>query len=679
MTATDTAVHRDFRVDVRAERKRLSAYAAESRAAEAELTAQYGGDWLKKLSEQVPPTAQERPAPSIKQVLSEDEYAAVLDEAKARFAQIEADDDTRNRAYDAFKGTMRTGLSAWDSVTDTFRNRALRQLMETSAFVHNPSVQGGKALLDQTRWADAAYNTTLWTQIDAARQGGFSAGFVEGTGNGFFINPESPVMQEKNKRAYEFAALKNGDAASFGRLAAESVGFSKGSDPYNWLSGAVDTASVLVFDPSTYITGGAGQAGKEAAQAAKILKGIGLEPDEVVRVSRAIEHLGPLAKDDDITTQVGKVLQARTKLRLADDNPDLIKSKRAAWQDEELRKAAQNTARLNEFSVDSRVDLEALRGLGDEVDAAVKRVNAAMDDQVRRDLAAGRGDTRFDPDTELTFDTVDAAAQEARATDEYFRLESQLMQTLKGKGVDLKDIDPEDWVAMLKAYAGFSSKGVDVRQAVRAFTGGDFDDVARLIARTDSPADLYDLFPHVGTDTLRAWARTTDEHEALTVLMNGALTGDVTRAGSRVARWAVMHGQSGAKGASFARRVTRFSRDATPNSGMVSFENADEMLKLTSDFITEGASMAYRRTSKLDGWEAFRKRALEDAINATDPVARKRAWIQMQQDFLEQIPSWNKLTTQAKKELRDKFARAWDQDETQKVRTAAIRDRKSVV
>ena len=673
MTATDTAVHRDFRVDVRAERKRLSAYAAESRAAEAELTAQYGGDWLKKLSEQVPPTAQGQPAPSIKQVLSEDEYAAVLDEAKARFAQIEADDDTLNRAYDAFKGTMRTGLSAWDSVTDTFRNRALRQLMETSAFVHNPSVQGGKALLDQTRWADAAYNTTLWTQIDAARQGGFSAGFVEGTGNGFFINPESPVMQEKNKRAYEFAALKNGDAASFGRLAAESVGFSKGSDPYNWLSGAVDTASVLVFDPSTYITGGAGQAGKEAAQAAKILKGIGLEPDEVVRVSRAIEHLGPLAKDDDITTQVGKVFQARTKLRLADDNPDLIKSKRAAWQDEELRKAAQNTARLNEFSVDSRVDLEAFRGLGDEVDAAVKRVNAAMDDQVRRDLAAGRGDTRFDPDTELTFDTVDAAAQEARATDEYFRLESQLMQTLKGKGVDLKDIDPEDWVAMLKAYAGFSSKGVDVRQAVRAFTGGDFDDVARLIARTDSPADLYDLFPHVGTDTLRAWARTTDEHEALTVLMNGALTGDVTRAGSRVARWAVMHGQSGAKGASFARRVTRFSRDATPNSGMVSFENADEMLKLTSDFITEGASMAYRRTSKLDGWEAFRKRALEDAINATDPVARKRAWIQMQQDFLEQIPSWNKLTTQAKKELRDKFARAWDQDETQKVRTAAIR------
>jgi 2-keto-3-deoxy-L-rhamnonate aldolase RhmA len=50
MTATDTAVHRDFRVDVRAERKRLSAYAAESRAAEAELTAQYGGDWLKKLT-----------------------------------------------------------------------------------------------------------------------------------------------------------------------------------------------------------------------------------------------------------------------------------------------------------------------------------------------------------------------------------------------------------------------------------------------------------------------------------------------------------------------------------------------------------------------------------------------------------------------------------------------------
>ena len=751
---TVTPVERNYRPALKAERRRQEVYHDQAKNAEMWLTMKYGGDWLGKLSTEVPdPTGGLGPKPAAPE-LTQEQKDALLQEAQARFAGMEPDDDALNNLYDVAKGTSRAALSVLDTGVDWVRNMATQAAVDAYNLGKNPNWHtfgeaAKDAILPITRWGDSAYNTTLWTQIETALTQGFDQGFGEaGTGSGFYIGIDSPVQQEKNRRAYEFAALENGEAASLGRLTAEAIGLGKGTSPYSVTSGLIDAAAILAFDPLNLITGGTAAATK-AGKATQLLKQFNIDPKQVELAARFIDAGGDLEEDAAL---IDKVMRGRTKARLVEENQDLTRP-RPEWQDEEIRRAAEQAARDNEFTVGHRNDIDDWRQLESDLDTLIKTANAATDDVVLRELEVGPiGATlreaeeqaaRMGADTSLGEDAVQAEAranadrvgadfdmaeqkaiggadeaaadgaevtlgelppekppirakaerlddpedlfaQAARAAEEaslreheaanaFFQSEAELMDALRAAGRNVEGIDASDYKAMLKAFAGFSDNGVNVRQFVRSYMGGDFDNVAKLVARVTDPADLYDLFPEWGVDTLRVLARTTDEHQAYLALLNGALKGDITKAGSKVARWTVRHGQSGAKGSSFARRVVRMSRDGVPNASMASFTDPDAMAKLVSDFITEGASMAYRKTKNLGQWEDFRRFYLREIIDAPDEVSRKRVWIQMQQDFLDLVPGWNKLTNEVQSEWRALLGQKLGHQQSKEARTAFIR------
>ena len=257
----------------------------------------------------------------------------------------------------------------------------------------------------------------------------------------------------------------------------------------------------------------------------------------------------------------------------------------------------------------------------------------------------------------------------------YFEATEQLLDAYRAAGHNMADIDPEDFVAMLHAYHGLHSKGADISKAIKGLVGGNFDNIAKLIARTDNPADLYDMFPLWGADTLRDLAGVQDPHQVLMILFNGVLNGKITRASNRVARWSVQHGQSGHAGAAFMRRVVSLSRGGVPNSHLARFEDADSVVKLLSDFILEGASMTYRRKKSLEGWEEFRRDYLSQMIMAPTAEAKKRVWIEAQNEFLHRIPGWDSMDSTVQKQWTDKMRWTFDKNITQEARFADIRAR----
>jgi hypothetical protein len=159
------------------------------------------------------------------------------------------------------------------------------------------------------------------------------------------------------------------------------------------------------------------------------------------------------------------------------------------------------------------------------------------------------------------------------------------------------------------------------------------------------------------------------------ILFNGVLNGKITRASNRVARWSVQHGQSGHAGAAFMRRVVSLSRGGVPNSHLARFEDADSVVKLLSDFILEGASMTYRRKKSLEGWEEFRRDYLSQMIMAPTAEAKKRVWIEAQNEFLHRIPGWDSMDSQVQKQWTDKMRWTFDKNITQEARFADIRAR----
>lgn len=693
-------VERNYRPDIRAERARQSAYHDTAKNAEMYLTMRYGGDWWDKLTQETATAAGGTAVttPAVPQLTAR-QREMLQEEAQARFAKIEGDQTALDDAYDVFKGTVRTGLSALDAEVGLVINPITKLAANVYKFVNNPSQHtygDVTGMLLPERWVQESFksasNTTLWTQINAALDGGFNAGFgADATGSGFTVSYESPIGREKAQRAYDYASLPNGDAASLGRLAASAVGFGKGTSPYSILSGAVDGLALLTLDPLNFVTGGGGAAIK-GVKIAEALKAAGIAEHELPLVMEAIRVAGKNLDDVDSAALIDEVLRAKARSRVIQEHPDLA-GLRGKWTDKEMHNAARAAARDSNFAVDNRGLLDDYRRLQDTVDRVVKNSNAATDEAVHAELrapsSAGKetelGDAAAPPPERLDVDpeeaqraarnAYDAAALEDDAVNAYFDATQQVMDAYRAAGVDLSSVNFEDFLTAVKAYNGLSDKGANIAQAMHNMVGGDFDNLATLISRMDNPADLYDMFPLWGTDTLRDLSKISDPHQALVVMFNGVLKGDITRAGNRVARWSVMHGQSGAAGASFARRVTRLSRDGVPNSHMASLEDADSMVKLTSDFITEGASMAYRKSKNLLGWESFRRDWIGKMIDATDAVSRKRVWIEMQNEFLHHIPGWDALPKDVQNKWKGEMQWFFDRNGSQEARVADIRAR----
>ena len=901
---TATPVERNYRPALRAERKRQSFYHDSAKNAEMYLTMKYGGDWWDKLTQE---TANVTGAPvnvPTQSDFTQEQKDALAEYARARFEGYEGDPTALDNAYDVFKGTVRTGLSVLDAGVDWTRNLATSAALSAYNLGKNPNRHtfgeaAKSAVLPITRWKDAAYNTTLWTQISAALEGGMDAGFgAEGTGSGFYVNYDSPIGEEKARRAYEYASLENGEAASLGRLTAESIGWGKDTDQYKVLSGIVDGIAILTLDPLNLFTGGA-SATTKGAKVAQALKRVGITEDELPQALELIHRFGPTLDDADATTLVAEAFRTKARSRILNEHPDL-KGLREQWLDDRMKRAAQSSSRDTDFIMDNLADIDDYRRLESTVDEVVKESSAATDNAVLRELevdpkgateqgaraAAERMGAQYDIEDEATsfttsngsvytrqqdgtylrvqdqnnatsvnppdstrfsntkfaaniddataiqmaherglflvnddgtlvglrfiddgldkaemmrlrrdelmgFDEAyvaaggrierinvtladtptkgsfpiewddagnfhagsevsevvaakardsadlatkprgervtddgttpprsedipslggipavgeqaapspirdsaerldadpedarrateyarNAAALEDETVQSYFEATEQLLDAYRAAGHNMADIDPEDFVAMLHAYHGLHSKGADISKAINGLVGGNFDNVAKLIARTNNPADLYDLFPLWGADTLRGLAGVQDPHQVLMILFNGVLNGSITRASNRVARWSVQHGQSGHAGSAFMRRVVSLSRGGVPNSHLARFEDADSVVKLLSDFILEGASMAYRRKKSLEGWEEFRRDYLSQMIMAPTAEAKKRVWIEAQNEFLHRIPGWDSMDSQVQKQWTDKMRWTFDKNITQEARFADIRAR----
>jgi len=1116
---TATPVERNYRPALRAERKRQSFYHDSAKNAEMYLTMKYGGDWWEKLTQE---TANVTGAPvnvPTQSDFTQEQKDALAEYARMRFEGYEGDPTALDNAYDAFKGSVRTGLSVLDAGVDWTRNIATSAALSGYNLGKNPNRHTfGEAVkttvLPITRWKDAAYNTTLWTQIETALEGGMGAGFgAEGTGNGFYVNYDSPIGEEKARRAYEYASLENGEAASLGRLTAESIGWGKDTEQYKVLSGIVDGIAILTLDPLNLFTGGA-SATTKGAKVAQALKRVGITEDELPQALELIHRFGPTLDDADATTLVAEAFRTKARSRILNEHPDL-KGLREQWLDDRMKRAAQSSSRDTDFIMDNLADIDDYRRLESTVDEVVKESSAATDNAVLRELevdpkgateqearaAAERMGAEFDiedaindvpegtyfhgtsqpvegvsdshyspgnvygqglyvtddrgiaqgymkkkplriwptkeseatdprvytveevepvkfvdldgpiPDSimrmlrdgqaysltdehDIIFDLIDsgeiktladlfdhiwrnlyatiddkqewfdsiranlevegfggythkggrltggrphnvriywfpesqvrlvpleapraklvkkpgfervtddgttpprseatsfttsngsvytrqqdgtylrvqdqnnatsvnppdstrfsntkfaaniddataiqmaherglflvnddgtlvglrfiddgldkaemmrlrrdelmgfdeayvaaggrierinvtladtptkgsfpiewddagnfhagsevsevvaakardsadlatkprgervtddgttpprsedtpslggipavgeqaapspirdsaerldadpedarraaeyarnAAALEDETVQSYFEATEQLLDAYRAAGHNMADIDPEDFVAMLHAYHGLHSKGADISKAIKGLVGGNFDNIAKLIARTDNPADLYDMFPLWGADTLRDLAGVQDPHQVLMILFYWVLNGKITRASNRVARWSVQHGQSGHAGAAFMRRVVSLSRGGVPNSHLARFEDADSVVKLLSDFILEGASMTYRRKKSLEGWEEFRRDYLSQMIMAPTAEAKKRVWIEAQNEFLHRIPGWDSMDSTVQKQWTDKMRWTFDKNITQEARFADIRAR----
>jgi hypothetical protein len=901
---TATPVERNYRPALRAERKRQSFYHDSAKNAEMYLTMKYGGDWWDKLTQE---TANVTGAPvnvPTQSDFTQEQKDALAEYARMRFEGYEGDPTALDNAYDAFKGSVRTGLSVLDAGVDWTRNIATSAALSAYNLGKNPNRHTfgeavKTAVLPITRWKDAAYNTTLWTQIETALEGGMGAGFgAEGTGNGFYVNYDSPIGEEKARRAYEYASLENGEAASLGRLTAESIGWGKDTEQYKVLSGIVDGIAILTLDPLNLFTGGASSATK-GAKVAQALKRVGITEDELPQALELIHRFGPTLDDADATTLVAEAFRTKARSRILNEHPDL-KGLREQWLDDRMKSAAQSSSRDTDFIMDNLADIDDYRRLESTVDEVVKESSAATDNAVLRELevdpkgateqearaAAERMGAQYDIEDEATsfttsngsvytrqqdgtylrvqdqnnatsvnppdstrfsntkfaaniddataiqmaherglflvnddgtlvglrfiddgldkaemmrlrrdelmgFDEAyvaaggrierinvtladtptkgsfpiewddagnfhagsevsevvaakardsadlatkprgervtddgttpprsedtpslggipavgeqaapspirdsaerldvdpeearraaeyarNAAALEDETVQSYFEATEQLLDAYRAAGHNMADIDPEDFVAMLHAYHGLHSKGADISKAIKGLVGGNFDNIAKLIARTNNPADLYDLFPLWGADTLRGLAGVQDPHQVLMILFSGVLNGRITRASNRVARWSVQHGQSGHAGSAFMRRVVSLSRGGVPNSHLARFEDADSVVKLLSDFILEGASMTYRRKKSLEGWEEFRRDYLSQMIMAPTAEAKKRVWIEAQNEFLHRIPGWDSMDSQVQKQWTDKMRWTFNKDITQEARFADIRAR----
>lgn len=901
---TTAPVERNYRPALRAERKRQSFYHDSAKNAEMYLTMKYGGDWWDRLTQETANVTGTPVNVPVQSDFTQEQKEALAEYARARFEGYEGDPTALDNAYSAFKGTVRTGLSVLDAGVDWTRNIATSAALSAHNLGKNPNRHTfgeavKSAVLPITRWKDAAYNTTLWTQISAALEGGMDAGFGdEGTGSGFTVSYDSPIGEEKARRAYEYASLENGEAASLGRLTAESIGWDKNSEQYKVLSGIVDSIAILSLDPLNLVTGGASAATK-GAKVAQALKRVGIAEDELPQAMRLIERFGPTLDDADSTTLLEEVFRAKSRSRILNEHPDL-KGLREQWLDERMKRAAQSSSRDTDFIMDNLADIDDYRRLESTVDEVVKESSAATDNAVLRELevgpkgateqearaAAERMGAQYDIEDEATSfttsngsvytrqqdgtylrvqdqnnatsvnppdstrfsntkfaaniddataiqmaherglflvnddgtlvglrfiddgldkaemmrlrrdelmgfdeayvaaggrierinvtladtptkgsfpiewddagnfhagsevsevvaakardsadlatkprgeratddgttpprsedtppsggDTVlgekaapspirasaerldvdpeearraaeyarNAAALEDETVQSYFEATEQLLDAYRAAGHNMSDIEPEDFVAMLHAYHGLHSKGADISKAINGLVGGNFDNVAKLITRIDNPADLYDMFPQWGTDTLRGLSKVKDPHQALMLLFNGVLNGDITRASNRVARWSVQHGQSGQAGATFMRRVVHLARGGVPNSHLARFENADSVVKLASDFILEGASMVYRRKKSLAGWEEFRRDYLSQMIEAPTAEARKRVWIELQNEFLHRIPGWDSMDKTAQQQFTDKMRWTFNKDISQEARFADIRAR----
>jgi len=901
---TATPVERNYRPALRAERKRQSFYHDSAKNAEMYLTMKYGGDWWEKLTQE---TANVTGAPvnvPTQSDFTQEQKDALAEYARMRFEGYEGDPTALDNAYDAFKGSVRTGLSVLDAGVDWTRNIATSAALSGYNLGKNPNRHTfGEAVkttvLPITRWKDAAYNTTLWTQIETALEGGMGAGFgAEGTGNGFYVNYDSPIGEEKARRAYEYASLENGEAASLGRLTAESIGWGKDTEQYKVLSGIVDGIAILTLDPLNLFTGGA-SATTKGAKVAQALKRVGITEDELPQALELIHRFGPTLDDADATTLVAEAFRTKARSRILNEHPDL-KGLREQWLDDRMKRAAQSSSRDTDFIMDNLADIDDYRRLESTVDEVVKESSAATDNAVLRELevdpkgateqgaraAAERMGAQYDIEDEATsfttsngsvytrqqdgtylrvqdqnnatsvnppdstrfsntkfaaniddataiqmaherglflvnddgtlvglrfiddgldkaemmrlrrdelmgFDEAyvaaggrierinvtladtptkgsfpiewddagnfhagsevsevvaakardsadlatkprgervtddgttpprsedtpslggipavgeqaapspirdsaerldadpedarraaeyarNAAALEDETVQSYFEATEQLLDAYRAAGHNMADIDPEDFVAMLHAYHGLHSKGADISKAIKGLVGGNFDNIAKLIARTDNPADLYDMFPLWGADTLRDLAGVQDPHQVLMILFYWVLNGKITRASNRVARWSVQHGQSGHAGAAFMRRVVSLSRGGVPNSHLARFEDADSVVKLLSDFIIEGASMTYRRKKSLEGWEEFRRDYLSQMIMAPTAEAKKRVWIEAQNEFLHRIPGWDSMDSTVQKQWTDKMRWTFDKNITQEARFADIRAR----
>lgn len=163
--------------------------------------------------------------------------------------------------YEPLKGTARTAFavlrSPYDMVTTIGRDITAIKRGEDGAFGQflenfNPATGG------------IFGETTLLGQTIRSRG--------EGTGSGFFINPETKVGKEQARRMAQYG-LVNGKSYTLGRGTLNGVGMNPNSNAYHILSGVVDATLNVAADPSTWF--GPGAVGKIITQgktATKIIK-----------------------------------------------------------------------------------------------------------------------------------------------------------------------------------------------------------------------------------------------------------------------------------------------------------------------------------------------------------------------------------------------------------------------
>ena len=167
-------------------------------------------------------------------------------------------DVAKHWGYEPLKGTTRLAFAALRSPYDM----ATTNVRNLTALIRGEEGAGAQALKDLNPAFGGLFGeSTMLGQIIRNRN--------EGTGSGFFVNPESKVGKAQAKEMAQFGLI-NGKSFTIGRSIFNTVGMNPNSNAYSVLSGIVDATLNVASDPSIYF--GPGAVGKIITQGKTLTK-----------------------------------------------------------------------------------------------------------------------------------------------------------------------------------------------------------------------------------------------------------------------------------------------------------------------------------------------------------------------------------------------------------------------
>ena len=364
-------------------------------------------------------------------------------------------------------------------------------------------------------------------------------------------------------------------------------------------------------------------------------------------VSEAVKDA--VERVDDLTTEIAR---RETSLRYLKDEVKRLQAQgNAAGVQANLQQQVITEA--------ERITFEAERAAQEAVVAQVEGARRAML-QSQQELDALQ--VRYDAEA-ANLQFLDAAREQMVAA--YMGSHDEMMAATFDAMQRLPETDFGSTWQMLRALFGVYDEGANLRTSLGAMVRGSADIVAETAARIDDFTYMRDLFPDIGAETAKSLVLATDPQEAMVLLMDHALNGDIKKFNHRARAYLANRGERiGSQGHAISKwesRLSSVARRTKPRADWTDVDDLDEMVDLTDNQIADALSLGFLVRGSDDAWE-FRREWLNRMAAAETWVERKREFIALQQALVERIPGWDTLPKSKREKINADLGRVADEE-----------------